>query len=66
MEQINYHKLQYDITRNKHFTVIERPGPTFDIERCLSMSTKSESQKTSLGTRLNIFRKIFLNLSSFR
>ena len=26
MEQINYDKLQYDITRNKH-TMIERPGP---------------------------------------
>ena len=25
MEQINYNKLQYDITRNKHFTMIERP-----------------------------------------
>ena len=22
-----YDKLQYDITRNKHFTMIERPGP---------------------------------------
>ena len=22
MEHINYHKLQYDITRNKHFTMI--------------------------------------------
>ena len=28
MEQINYDKLQYDITRNKHFTMIERPGPS--------------------------------------
>ena len=26
MEQINYYKLQYDITRNKHFTMIARPG----------------------------------------
>ena len=26
MEQINYDKLQYDITRNKHFTIIERSG----------------------------------------
>ena len=26
MEQINYDKLQYDITKNKHFTIIERPG----------------------------------------
>ena len=26
MEQINYDNLQYDITRNKHFTMIERPG----------------------------------------
>ena len=28
MEQINYDKLQYDITRNKYFTMIERPGPS--------------------------------------
>ena len=28
MEQINYDKLHYDITRNKHFTMIERPGPS--------------------------------------
>ena len=28
MEQINYDKLQYDITRNKNFTMIERPGPS--------------------------------------
>ena len=28
MEQINYDKLQYDITRNKHFTMIERSGPS--------------------------------------
>ena len=28
MEQINYDKLQYDITKNKHFTIIERPGPS--------------------------------------
>ena len=27
MEQINYDKLQYDIKRNKYFTMIERPGP---------------------------------------
>ena len=26
MEQKSYYKLQYDITRNKHFTIIERPG----------------------------------------
>ena len=26
MEQKSYYKLQYDITRNKHFTMIERPG----------------------------------------
>ena len=28
MEQINYDKLQYDITKDKHFTIIERPGPS--------------------------------------
>ena len=28
MEQINYDKLQYDITRNIHFTMIEPPGPS--------------------------------------
>ena len=28
MEQINYDQLQYDITRNKQFTVIERPEPS--------------------------------------
>ena len=28
MEQINYDKLQMDITRNKHFTMIERTGPS--------------------------------------
>ena len=28
MEQINYDKLQYDTTKNKHFTMIERPGPS--------------------------------------
>ena len=28
MEQMNYYKLQYDLTRNKHFTMIERPGPS--------------------------------------
>ena len=28
MGQINYDKLQYDITRNKHFTMIERPRPS--------------------------------------
>ena len=28
MEQINYDKLQYVITRNKHFTMIERPVPS--------------------------------------
>ena len=27
MEQINYNKLQYDTTRNKHFMMIEPPGP---------------------------------------
>ena len=27
MDLWNYDKLQYDITRNKHFTMIERPGP---------------------------------------
>ena len=26
MAQINYNKLQDDVTRNKHFTMIERPG----------------------------------------
>ena len=26
MEQMNYNKLQYDITINKHFAMIERPG----------------------------------------
>ena len=25
---INYDKLQYDITRNKHFTMIGRSGPS--------------------------------------
>ena len=38
MEKINYDKLlQHDIRRNKHFTTIERPGPSkhFDIERLL-------------------------------
>ena len=25
MEQINYDKLEYNITRNKHFTMFERP-----------------------------------------
>ena len=28
MKQINYDKLEYDITRNKHFTMFERPGPS--------------------------------------
>ena len=28
MEQINYHKLVNDTTRNKNFTMIERPGPS--------------------------------------
>ena len=28
MEQINYYNVQYDITRNKHFTMIKRPGPS--------------------------------------
>ena len=28
MEQISYDKTQYDIARNKHFTMIERPGPS--------------------------------------
>ena len=28
MEQINYDKLQYYITRNKHFMMIDRPGPS--------------------------------------
>ena len=28
MEQIHCDKLQYDITRNKKFTMIERPGPS--------------------------------------
>ena len=40
MEKINYDKLQHDIRRNKHFTMIERPGPSkhFDIETLLSIS----------------------------
>ena len=28
MEQINYDKMQFDITRNKHFIMIEQPGPS--------------------------------------
>ena len=28
MEQTNYDKLHYDITRNKHFTLNERPEPS--------------------------------------
>ena len=28
MKQISYDKTQYDIARNKHFTMIERPGPS--------------------------------------
>ena len=28
MEQINYDKLHYDLTGNKHFKMIERPGPS--------------------------------------
>ena len=28
IEQLNYDKLQYDLTRNEHFTMIERPGPS--------------------------------------
>ena len=28
MEQINYDKLQYDITRYKHFRMIEQAGPS--------------------------------------
>ena len=41
MEEINYDKLQYDITRNNHFTVIERPEPSKNLStlkycyRCL-------------------------------
>ena len=31
MEQINCDKLQCDITRNKKFTMIERPGPSKDL-----------------------------------
>ena len=44
MEQVNYDKLQYDTTRNKYFTMIERSGQaSFDIERALSMSTKTSN-----------------------
>ena len=28
MKQISYAKPQYDTTRNKHFTMIEQPGPS--------------------------------------
>ena len=28
MEQINYDKLHYDTRRNKHFTMIDCPGPS--------------------------------------
>ena len=28
MKQINYDKPLYDTTRNKHFTMIEQPGPS--------------------------------------
>ena len=28
MEQRNYDKLQYDMTKNKHFTMTEAPGPS--------------------------------------
>ena len=28
VEQINHDKLQHDTTRNKHFSMIERPGPS--------------------------------------
>ena len=28
MEQTNYDKLHCDITKNKHFTMIEQPGPS--------------------------------------
>ena len=34
MEQRNYSKydkLEYDMTRNKHFTLIERPGPSKNL-----------------------------------
>ena len=54
-KEIKYDKLRYDITRNKHFAMIERPGPSkhlSTLKNRLSMSTKtsntsSGSQKTS-------------------
>ena len=40
MEQINYDKLQYDITRNKHLITIEQPGQSKHLltlkDRCWS------------------------------
>ena len=51
MEQINCDKLHYDITRFMMSTK--------------TSNTSSRSQRTSPGTKLNIFREIFLDLSGF-
>ena len=74
MEQIDYDKLQYDITRNKYFTMIEQPGPSKHLStlkdryRCQQrlQILRLDHRGRSLGTGLNIFREIFLPLSGFR
>ena len=63
MEETNYDKLQYDIIRNKHFTMIEWQGKVsifFDIERLLSMSTKTSPRKQTDYFSRNIFRSFQL------
>ena len=48
MGQINYDKRQYDITRNKHFTMIEQPGPS---KHLLTLKDRNRCQQ-----RLQILR----------
>ena len=31
IEQINYDEMQFDITRDKHFIMIEQPGPSKNL-----------------------------------
>ena len=71
---IYYDKLQYDITRNKDFMIMERPGPSKhlstlkDSYRYVNKDFKYFVWITEdiPRTRLNIFREIFVDLCGFR
>ena len=72
MKRTNYDELQFDITTNKHFTMIERPGPSRDLS---TLKDRYRRQQRLQILRLdhgghpqepdNVFREIFLDLSGF-